>query len=157
MNAIPSNAEPQESTKEKEEARLSRCDFLKLSIRSLLALCGLLGLGGLLKYLSFQPDPTAPTQFELGPASDYPPDSRTPIPEAQAVLLHDESDFIALSLICPHLGCTVALTPEGYTCPCHGSRFNTDGSVHNGPVNQTMRVLSVESTSDGYLILHTEV
>jgi cytochrome b6-f complex iron-sulfur subunit len=155
MNAMPSNAEPQGSTKEKEEVRLSRRDFLKLASKSLLALCGLLGLGGLLKFLSFQPDPAQPTQFELGPASDYPPDSRTPIPEARAVLLHDESGFSALSLVCPHLGCTVALTPEGYACPCHGSRFNTDGSVHNGPTNQAMKALSVESTSDG-LILHTE-
>jgi cytochrome b6-f complex iron-sulfur subunit len=156
MSAIPKHVELQSSTAEQEEARLSRRGFLNLAGKALLALSGLLGLGGLLKFLSYQPDPAPPTQFELGLASDYPPGSRTVISEARAVLLHGESGFTALSLVCPHLGCTVGLAPEGYACPCHGSRFTPDGSVDIGPASQAMRPLTVEETPDGKLILHTD-
>jgi cytochrome b6-f complex iron-sulfur subunit len=156
MSAIPNRAELQCSTAEQEEARLTRRGFLNLAGKALLALSGLLGLGGLLKFLSYQPDPAPPTQFELGSASDYPPGSRTVISEARAVLLHGESGFTALSLVCPHLGCTVGLAPEGYACPCHGSRFTPDGSVDIGPASQAMRPLTVEETPDGKLILHTD-
>lgn len=136
-------------------SRLSRAGFLSLAGKSLLALCGLLGLGGLLEFLSFQPDPAPPTRFDLGDASNYPVGSRTLVADARAVLLHAPSGFRALSLICPHLGCTVSLAPQGYACPCHGSRFDAAGRVVNGPASQPMRVLQVEETADGRLILHT--
>jgi cytochrome b6-f complex iron-sulfur subunit len=121
----------------------------------LLALCGLLGLGEFVQYLSYQPEPAAPSQFDLGPASNYPPGSRMLLPQAQAVLLHTDGGFVALSLVCPHLGCTVQPAEGGYACPCHGSRFNQDGSLHNGPANKPLKMLRVEETPGGELILYT--
>lgn len=43
--------------------------------------------------------------------------------------------FIALSSICTHSGCQVAYNNSAgnIQCPCHGSVFNTSGSVLAGP------------------------
>lgn len=44
--------------------------------------------------------------------------------------------FLALSLICTHQGCDAGVTTTNIVeCPCHGSRFTSDGTVINGPDN----------------------
>lgn len=134
---------------------LSRRDFLKLASAAILTASGLLGLGGLFRFLNTQTAPLPPDEFLLGPASNYPPGSRTLLPDIPALLLHAQSGFLAISLICPHLGCTVESKPEGFFCPCHGSRFDPQGTVTRGPANKPLRNLRVEVTSDNKLRLYT--
>ena len=53
-----------------------------------------------------------------------------------AVTRSSPSSVVAVSRTCTHEGCTVLLpAASGQTldCPCHGSRFTTDGAVVNGP------------------------
>ena len=133
----------------------SRRDFLKLTLDSLLAFGGLLGLGGLIRFLSYKSEPPQPTSFDLGLAANFQPDSTTTFPEVPAVLIHGDSGFIAFSLVCTHLGCTVGVNPDGFACPCHGSRFNTDGYPVKGPASTPLKKLRLEQTADGKLILHT--
>ncbi len=44
-------------------------------------------------------------------------------------------DFIALSSICPHLGCQVKWQPHEnrFFCPCHNGVFNSQGKAVEGP------------------------
>ena len=44
-----------------------------------------------------------------------------------------EEKFVALSTACMHLGCTVKKQPSVIRCPCHGSVYDLEGKVLNGP------------------------
>lgn len=134
-------------------SKLSRRDFLKFSTRGLLGLSGLAALGGLLRFLSFEPDPPPPQRFEVGLSHDYPVGSRTVFAQIPAILIHDEKGFSALSLTCPHLGCTVEAQTDEFTCPCHGSRYSPDGKLLSGPAAQGLKTLQVEITATDQIIL----
>lgn len=134
---------------------LSRRDFLKLTLDSLLTLGGLVGLGGVIRFLSYKTEPPKPTEFDLGLAENYQPSSRTAFPEIPALLIRGDNGFTALSLVCTHLGCMVETQPDGFACPCHGSLFNISGYPVKGPAAAPLKVFRVEQTIDGKLILHT--
>lgn len=136
-----------------QKQSLKRRDFLKLSTQGLLTLGGLLGLGGLLRYLSYKPEPAPSPRISLGPASGYPPGTRTVVADGQALLLHDETGLHALSLVCTHLGCLVQAEGSGFACPCHGSLYAADGSLIRGPAAQPLPELVLEQAENGDLIL----
>lgn len=134
----------------------SRRDFLKITTKFLFGLAGLLGLGGLVRFFSYQPDPGPPTEFNLGDANDFPPGSRTILPDIPAVIYNNSEALTAYSLTCTHLGCTIE--PDGeedFACPCHGSRYTKIGSVLKGPANKPLRKLRLETLGDHTLRLYT--
>ena len=57
-----------------------------------------------------------------------------------AVYRDDAGELRALSPTCTHLGCVVEFNEAERTwdCPCHGSRFNTDGTVISGPARKPL-------------------
>ncbi len=142
----------------KREYRLhpTRRDFLKLLTNALFGLAGLLGLGGVIRFLGYQNEPAPPTEFDLGPATDCPPGSRILRADIPAVIYNMDGIFTAYSLTCTHLGCTVEAQGEGFTCPCHGSQFAPDGAVLQGPARLPLRALRVEVTTDGAVKVFTQ-
>jgi len=50
-----------------------------------------------------------------------------------------------MSAICPHLGCVVKwnTSEKSWDCPCHGSRFDSYGTVVNGPSNKNLEPIKV--------------
>jgi Rieske Fe-S protein len=72
--------------------------------------------------------------------------SRTSVPVGEArvvqdglgktgVYCDDEGKLHGVSLRCTHLGCLLRFNSAetSWDCPCHGSRFDVDGNVLEGP------------------------
>jgi menaquinol-cytochrome c reductase iron-sulfur subunit len=65
-----------------------------------------------------------------------------------------DGSFMALSTICPHLGCGVNLDKQRnmFACPCHTSAFSLAGSHAAGPAPRGMDPLKVEVKGNQVLI-----
>ncbi|MDQ0752122.1 glycine/D-amino acid oxidase-like deaminating enzyme/nitrite reductase/ring-hydroxylating ferredoxin subunit [Streptomyces africanus] len=57
-----------------------------------------------------------------------------------AVYRDDDGNLHSVSARCTHLGCLVAFNSaeRAWECPCHGSRFDTDGKVIQGPATKPL-------------------
>lgn len=55
------------------------------------------------------------------------------------------ASFVALSLICTHMQCTVNYDAgaSGFKCPCHGSEYNISGAVTQGPAPSSLKKYTV--------------
>lgn len=104
----------------------------------------LLASGGLLvRYLT--PRTTGKRRVLVSAAAaDVPLNGALLFKNERVVLMRDSSGFYALSLVCTHLGCTVAVTEDALSCPCHGSRFDRQGKVERGPANRNLERLELE-------------
>jgi len=57
--------------------------------------------------------------------------------------------FTAIDATCTHEGCTVnGVNGAIYVCPCHGSRYNRNGQVVNGPAKASLRQYSTSFAND---------
>ncbi|MFI7670862.1 Rieske 2Fe-2S domain-containing protein [Nocardia sp. NPDC049526] len=100
--------------------------------------------------------PPPPTEVPAGPepAPGTALTRTSDVPIGSGVLLGDTvvtqpspGYYQAFSVICTHAGCAVDTIGGGtINCPCHGSKFNLDGSVATGPATQPLaaRTISVQ-------------
>lgn len=138
-----------------EELSLPRKAFLRLSAKISLGLAGILGLGGLVRYFSHEPAGQAPSEFDLGLAADFPAGGKLVRLDIPAVIYKTKEGYLAYSLVCTHLGCTVEEDGENFICPCHGSQFDQDGSLLKGPATKDLEELTVIESANGKLILQS--
>jgi cytochrome b6-f complex iron-sulfur subunit len=63
-------------------------------------------------------------------------------------------DSIGLVDVCTHLGCTFPWNSndQQFQCPCHGSRYNPDGSVERGPAPLPLKIVRVAVIDDQILL-----
>ena len=76
-------------------------------------------------------------------------------PEAVAVTRNptDAAAVVAVGSMCPHQGCTVKWDQaQGkFACPCHGSTFEADGAVVEGPATEALSTF--DAIIEGDLVL----
>jgi glycine/D-amino acid oxidase-like deaminating enzyme/nitrite reductase/ring-hydroxylating ferredoxin subunit len=70
--------------------------------------------------------------------------------EPVAAYRDDAGQLHAVSAACTHMGCVVGwnATDRSWYCPCHGSRFDIDGSVILGPATSPLKPADVADHAD---------
>ena len=89
---------------------------------------------------------------------DFTDDSVAVLEGANIIICRSGDRFFAFSTLCPHLGCVVRwLESEArFHCPCHGSQFERDGSVLNGPARKDLVALAVGMDEQGRIVVVPE-
>ncbi|PSJ15903.1 Rieske 2Fe-2S domain-containing protein, partial [Nitrosomonas supralitoralis] len=61
-----------------------------------------------------------------------------------AVYRDQDGKLHKVSAICTHLGCIVHFNPaeRSWDCPCHGSRFDTNGKILHGPAPSPLTIIN---------------
>jgi len=67
-------------------------------------------------------------------------------------LKKNESDYSAMLLKCTHQGAELQVFGERMVCPAHGSEFNLDGQVVEGPALDALQTFSTEVKNGQILI-----
>ena len=94
----------------------------------------------------------------VGLKTKMPPGSATPFktPEGQTInVIHGATGFLALSDVCPHLGCKVYWDANGseFVCPCHDGHFDSSGAPVSGPpADMGVPLSQFEVVEDGDLV-----
>lgn len=58
-------------------------------------------------------------------------------------------DYRGFSAVCTHTGCLINEVADGtINCPCHGSKFNLDGAVANGPASKPLEPVAIRVQGD---------
>lgn len=134
-----------------EKDNFNRRDFIKSSIKTITV--GGLALSALdLKKLFAEADSKNPGEItkvinlsdypELGNAGGYATIGNV------IVIRKSDSKFLALSLKCTHKKCDVEYDGSSFECPCHGSTYDGNGKVTNGPATKNLRSYKTSFNSE---------
>lgn len=144
------------SERNEQAADNARRDFLSGAARwTTLGAVGMAAVG-----LSRMPQPGVlpgpSSTLKIGAPGDYPvSDEPVRVAGQNLFVLHRADGYAVVSAICSHLGCIVAATPDGFECPCHGSRFGKEGQVARGPAPSPLKWFEIGLSPDGYLVVDT--
>jgi len=153
-----------------------RREFLEklglVGILTSLAGLGFQSLRSLIPNVLYEPS----QRFKIGSPNQL-PEGASFLEEKRLYVFKEGKSFYAISASCTHLGCTVKYTKlnqpktvelhgekktidHEFHCPCHGSKYYSDGTNYAGPAPRPLRWHKLEvSPDDGQLIvdLGTEV
>jgi cytochrome b6-f complex iron-sulfur subunit len=137
-----------------ERSEISRRGFFELTLGWLAAIFAVCASAvGSVRFLVpnvlFEPS----LLFKAGKPEDYADGSVTFLEDERVFLVRQGNTFRCLSAICTHLGCTVDRAVQGYHCPCHGSVFDDQGGVKNGPAPRSLEWFSVTLSKDSRLLV----
>jgi len=149
-----------EEQEEKKKGLMSRRYFLESVAAGAIGIAavGSIALTG--SYLSPNVLREPPTKFKAGKPEDYPPGTTTLQKEQKVYIIRaPEGYFYAVSAVCTHLGCiTNWKSEEGIiACPCHGSKFDSEGRVIGGPAPRPLPRFSMALDAQGQLVVDKSI
>ncbi len=126
------------------QAPVTRREFLNYALLASLGIF-FVGLGGVTYFFAlprFKAGEFGGT-FDLGKASDALPAVTDPPKldsKARIWLSNTDHGFIALYNVCVHLGCLYQWqsSTNRFECPCHGSKYQKDGTYIEGPAPRSL-------------------
>ena len=84
--------------------------------------------------------------IQLGAVNEFEANSVTPFrPHRLYISRLEDGGFLAISLKCSHLGCSVRweAAAEKFVCPCHSSSFDKMGNVLSPPAPQALDIFPI--------------
>jgi len=136
-----------------EEGEINRRDFFNEIAGTAIGIAALGAMVVTYRYLSpnalFEPS----MSFRAGNPDLYPVNSVTYLQDQQVYIIRAREGFYAVSAVCTHLGCITQWKPESnlIACPCHGSKFKSDGTKIEGPAPRSLPHFAIALTADGEL------
>ncbi len=154
-------------TRRGRELSYSRRGFLK----SILGFAGLIGLGVVVSSLKIPVQPkstvtttttTTGTSAPVGAVANVndlkvgsPVLFYFPAGYPNVLIKKADGTVSALSLLCTHVCCDMSqfISPDGtISCPCHGSVFDSNGTVLQGPAVVPLPTVEYTVNSQGYIV-----
>ncbi len=146
---------PQEPPPEPPETT-SRRRFLGVASAAAVVAAGLGLLATLLRSVVPEVLYEPARRFPVGRPADFPPGSVTFVGERRLFVFNTPAGFYAVSAVCTHLGCNVThQEAKGFACPCHGSTFDEEGRVRNGPAAWPLPRYAISLSRRGELVVDT--
>ncbi len=136
---------------DREKQDLTRRNFLSLGGYLLggVASVGALGFVGRFFWPNVAYGP--PSKFSIGKPTNFPDGANQDIADQKVSIIRHGNKIGAISMVCQHLGCTVAASTTGYDCPCHGSKYDSIGNVTHGPAQIALNWFGISLTPSGDL------
>jgi cytochrome b6-f complex iron-sulfur subunit len=136
---------------DREKQELTRRNFNSFFAYSVytVGILGALGQVGRFFWPNVQYGP--PSKFVIGKPNLFPDGCKQNIADQKVSIIRHGNTIGAISMVCQHLGCTVAASPTGYDCPCHGSKYDDMGNVTHGPAQIALFWFDITRTPSGDL------
>ncbi len=95
---------------------------------------------------------------DAGPTSDYSSDGvYARFRDQGFFVIRRGKELIALSALCTHRNCKLSSEPDrSFYCKCHGSAFDPNGKVTEGPARRDLRILPSVTNEKGHLLVRVQ-
>lgn len=140
---------------QKHKPPVTRRDFLCLASLGAIFLSSISVLGGIFRMTKPTVKFEEPTRFKIGSLDNFPSGTVKKLDDKGVFIFSTEQGLHAISSVCTHLGCIVAVSETGFQCPCHGSKYNEAGKVVGGPAPRNLAWLEISRNVDGGLEVDT--
>jgi Rieske Fe-S protein len=99
--------------------------------------------------------------YAAGKVSDFPVGTLQALSSAPLAVGHDAGGLYAMSLICTHAGCDMAMrgtvSASGVVCRCHGSQFDAQGNPLAGPARTPLDHFEVTIDASGAITVNADM